>query len=95
MYRFHLQFIGACKRKDGKEVNLRRKMRFIHSYWFVNMSLDKLVSFVTVEAFAILDNPFSASQTTEEIKLLHRKGFYPYSYKDSFENFNETKLLRP
>ena len=52
-------------------------MRFIDSYWFMNMSLDKLIFFLPVEAFAILDNHFSASHTTEEIKLLHPKYFSP------------------
>ena len=41
------------------------------------MSLDKLFSFPPVEDFAILDNHFSASHTTEKIKLLHRKFFTP------------------
>ena len=85
-------FVGVYKREDGKEVSFYEEMRFIDSYRFMNMSLDKLVSFLPVEAFAILDDHFSASHTTEEIKLLHRKGFYPYSYADSFEKFNETKL---
>ena len=84
-------FVGVYKREDGKEVSIYEEMRFIDSYRFMNMSLDKLISFLPVEAFAILDDHFSASHTTEEIKLLHRKGFYPYSYADSFEKFNETK----
>ena len=88
-------FVGVYKREDGKEVSIYEEMRFIDSYRFMNMSLVKLVSFLPVEASAILDDLFSASHTTEEIKLLHRKGFCPYSYADRFEKFNETKLPPP
>ena len=72
-------------------MSIYEEMKLIDSYRFMNMSLGKLVSFQPVEVSAILDNHFSASHT-EEKKILHQKGSYPYSYADSFEKFNETKL---
>ena len=59
----------------------------------MNMGLEKLVSYIRLEALAILDNHFQ--RTTIQKKLLHRKGFYHYSNADSFEKSNKTKLAPP
>ena len=65
-------------------------MRFIDSYQFLP-SLEKLVSYLPTESFQILDNYFQNYQPIER-ELLHQKGFYPYSYFDSFEKFQENQL---
>ena len=52
--------------------------------------MEKLVSYLPTESFQILDNYFQNYQPKE--RILHQKGFYPYSYSDSFDKFNENQL---
>ena len=62
---------------------------FIVSMLFLNSSLDKLVKNLGDEDFKYLSGEFSG----EQLKLVKKKGGYPYKYMDSFERFKETKLL--
>ena len=66
-------------------------MRFIDSYRFLPSSLEKLVSYLPTESFQITDNYFQNYQTIER-ELLHQKGFYHYSYFDSFQKFQDNQL---
>ena len=66
-------------------------LRFIDSYRFMTFSLEKLAGFLPQEKFKTLDRCFS-DYSTEDISLIHQKGYYPYSYFDNFDKFLETKL---
>ena len=71
--------------KSGKFRNVFENLRFIDSYKFMQPSLSTLVN--------NLENFFKAKgHSMEKIDLLKRKGFYPYSYIDSFKKFNEPRL---
>ena len=67
-------------------------MRFLDSFRFMGMSLEKLVSFLPTDGFKIIDNHFEEKFAKKQIKLLHQKSFYPYSYFDNFERFSEKRL---
>ena len=54
-------------------------------------SLDKLVSYLPAENFSLLDNRFP-QHFSEDLQLLHQKGFHPCSSFDSNENFQENSL---
>ena len=54
-------------------------------------SLEKLVSYLPEDKFEILDKVFPDYSKVER-NLLHQKGYYPYSYFDNFEKFQEEKL---
>ena len=61
---------------------------FLDSYQFMNFSLDNLVKNLPDEAFKYTDEEFQG----EELKLVKRKGVYPYDHMDSFQKFEETEL---
>ena len=56
---------------------------------FMNSGLDKLVNNLSDEDFKYLVVEFGS----ENSELLKHKGDYPYEYTNSFERFNEEKLL--
>ena len=56
---------------------------------FMNSSLDKLVENLSDEDFKYLVEEFGH----ENLELLKQKDAYPYEYINSFERFNEEKLL--
>jgi len=62
-------------------------LRFIDSVNFMQSSLDKLVKgskeFPIVEKIVVEEN---------KLKLLLKKGIYPYKHMDAFERFDETQL---
>ncbi|KFM58535.1 hypothetical protein X975_19802, partial [Stegodyphus mimosarum] len=68
--------------------NLRISLIFIDSFQFMNASLEKLVSNLPEEKFRILKENIHH----QDIKLLLRKGVYPYEYINSFDKFKETQL---
>ena len=53
-------------------------LRFLDSFRFMNTSLEQLVDSMLDNNFRILDKHFDDYQTSD-VKLLHGKGFYPYS----------------
>ena len=65
-------------------------LRFIDSFRFMASSLEKLASYLPKEKFKILDNCFADYPETDR-DLLHQKGYYPYSYFDDFNKFQEEK----
>ena len=81
---------------------LGKHLTFLDSYQFMNFSLDKLVENLPDEAFKYIDEEFhcethsvahSVAQTSgEQLKLVKRKGVYPYDHMDSFQKFEETEL---
>ena len=74
--------------EDEKEVVVKRELRFIDSYKFMNFPLEKLVNNLTENDFVNTSKYFSG----EKLSLLKRKGVYPYEWLDSVERLNETQL---
>ena len=68
---------------------LNKNLVFIDSMQFMNSSLDKLVKNLSDKDFKYLIEEFGS----ENVELLKHKGAYPYKYRNSFERFNEEKLL--
>ena len=68
---------------------LNQNLVFIDSMQFMNSSLDKLAKNLSDKDFKYLIEEFGS----ENLELLKPKGTYPYEYMDSFERFNEEKLL--
>nr|CAI5851910.1 unnamed protein product [Callosobruchus analis] len=63
--------------------------RFIDSFKFMNSSLDKLSSYLT--EYPILKSEL-LQYTEEHIKLLTKKGVYPYNFTDSIDKFSYPHL---
>ena len=73
--------------EEGKEVNVKRELRFIDSLRFMASSLDKLSSNLKIYLFVNLKKYYSGNQ----LSLLLRKGVYPYDYVDCLKKFDEKK----
>jgi len=76
--------------KDGKEVVVKRELRFIDSYRFMPTSLDSLSKNLSKEKFKFLKR--YCNYSVIHMDLVIRKGIYPYDYMDSLQKFNETQL---
>ena len=72
--------------KKGKEVEIKREIRFLDSFKFMASGLAGLANNLT--SFPNLENQFQG----EQLNLLKRKGVYPYDYMNNIDKFNETKL---
>ena len=68
---------------------LNKSLVFIDSMQFMDSSLEKLVKNLSDKDFKYLVEVFGS----ENLKLLKQKRGYPYEYMNSFERFNEEKLL--
>ena len=79
---------GSYMNKKGETKPLFYKIRFIDSFKFMSTSLDSLVNNLPEEAFNNLERYY----TGDELRLVKRKGVYPYEYMDSLERFKENKL---
>ena len=64
--------------EEGKEVNVKRELRFIDSLRFMASSLDKFSSNLKIDQFVNLKKYYSGNQ----FSLLLRKGVYPCDYVD-------------
>ena len=73
---------------EGKEVYVKRELRFIDSLRFMSTSLDKLSSNLKIYQFVNLKKYYSGNQ----LSLLLRKGVYPYDYVDGLKKSDETSL---
>ena len=76
--------------KEGKEVNVKRELRFMDSLRLTASSLDKLSSNLKIDQFVNLKKYYSGNQ----LSLLLRKGVYPYDYVDCMKKL-ELKLGLP
>ena len=74
--------------KEGKEVNVKRELRFIDSLRVMASSLDKLSSNLNIDQFVNLKKYYSGNQ----LRLFLIKGVYPYDYADYMKKFDETSL---
>ena len=78
---------GEYKNKKGETKNKYFKIVFKDSMKFLKSSVEALVNNLPKDGFNNLEKYF----TTEQIKLLKQKGFYPYEYMDSIEKLKDTK----
>ena len=74
--------------EEGKEVNVKRELRFIDSLRFMTSSLGKLSSNLKIDQFVNMKKYYSGNQ----LSLLLRKGVYPYVYVDCLKKLHETSL---
>ena len=63
-------------------------LKFLDSLQFLNCSLDNLVKNLKEDQFINMKKHYKG----EQLKLLMKKGVYPYEYMDSFEKFKEKNL---
>ena len=74
--------------EEGKEVNVKRELRFIDSLRFMASSLDKLSSILKIDQYVNLKKYYSGNQ----LSLLLRRGVYPYDYIDCLKKIDEKSL---
>ena len=74
--------------KEGKEVNVKRELRFIDSLRFMASSLYKISSNLKIDQFVNFKKYYSGNQ----LSLLLRKGVCPYDYVDSMRKLDEASL---
>jgi hypothetical protein len=74
--------------KEGKEVLVKRELRFLDSFRFMASSLDALSKNLEDEQCGEMAKHYGG----EQFQLLRKKGVYPYEYIDSIERLDETKL---
>ena len=73
---------------------LNNNIVFLDSMLFMKSSLDKLVKNLGSEDFKYLNEEYSGEcNSIEKLKLVKKKGIYPYEYFNSFKKFKETNLL--
>lgn len=105
---FIIPFLGRCENISVIPSNSEKyisfsikfkgcstKIRFVDSFKFLSSSLDTLVNNLQNKSKSISDIfPHMANIINDEnkIKLLTRKGVFPYNYFNSFERLNETRL---
>ena len=77
--------------RNQNVIPIYEENRFIDFLRFMQSSLNKLVQCLPEDSFDILDNHFEYSDQND-VKLLHGKGFYSYSYMDTFRKFKLKKL---
>ena len=73
--------------KKGKTKDKNFKIVFKDSLKFMASSMKALVNNLSKDDFKNLEKYF----TSEEIKLLKQKGFYPYEYMDNIEKLKDRK----
>ena len=76
---------------EGIKREIYEHLRFIDSCRFMMSSLDSLVQNLPIDKFQYLNKHFM-SYGEDNIKLLRKKGHYPYSYMDGPARFEETEL---
>ncbi|XP_022784275.1 uncharacterized protein LOC111324871 [Stylophora pistillata] len=78
------------KKKD-KDVEVKRELRFIDSFKFMPSKLDELVNNLAKKGESFFQNT-GKYYHGEKLKLLMRKGVYPYEWMDSIYKLDETEL---
>ena len=63
------------------------QLKFLDSFQFMSLSLEKLVAATDKSDFKLTKSAFG-----DKADVLLRKGVYPYEYIDSLDRFNETQL---
>ena len=79
------------KKRKTNEVFVIEYLRFIASFQFMPVSLEKLIQTLPADKFTILDN-FYRGYSADQRKLLRKKGSFHFSYVGSFKKLSETSL---
>ena len=74
--------------EEKKEVEVKRKIRFIDSFKFMATSLDSLVKNLPKDSFKNLTEFYEGDQ----LDLIKRKGVFPYDWFDNFGRLSSTSL---
>ena len=74
-------------KKNHKNATITNNLRFLKSLQFMSQNLDSLAKTLKIDDFPLLKTFFSSIHATVDWKLLTRKGYFPYSYLDSFRKF--------
>ena len=80
--------VGSYTSKKEETKPLHHQIRFIDSFKFMAISLDKLVNNLPKDAF----NNIKRYYANDKLSLLTRKGVCPYEYMTSPERLKETQL---
>ena len=75
-------------KEKEKKVEVKREIRFIDSFKFMQTSLENLVKNLSRDQCKNMAKRFDE----DKLDILLRKGVYPYEYMNCFEKFKETKL---
>ncbi|PFX30928.1 Schlafen family member 5 [Stylophora pistillata] len=78
-------------KKEEKDVEVKRELRFIDSFKFMASSLDELVKNLAKKGRPFFKNT-GRYYSGEKLKLLMRKGVYPYEWMDSIHKLDESHL---
>ncbi|XP_022810632.1 uncharacterized protein LOC111347672 [Stylophora pistillata] len=78
-------------KEEEKDVVVKRELRFIDSFKFMASSLDKLVNNLVKKGESFFENT-GKYYSGEKLKLLMRKGVYPYEWVDSIHKLDEPQL---
>jgi hypothetical protein len=85
----YTQNISCIPQNHEKYVTFNvNNMKFIDSLQFLNSSLDSLVKNLTPEQYINMGQHYKG----EQLKLLLKKGVYPYEWVDTFDKFNVQEL---
>ena len=82
--------LARVKYKNGTEVCKNIQLRFIDSYRFMALGLEKLVANLDDDQWCKNLREFYKEE--EAFKLMRRKGAYPYQYMDGWGKFEEIRL---
>ena len=80
--------VYSYTKKDGENVDVFKKIRFIDSFKFMTSSLDVLSKNLNGKQCKNLKKFYRG----KHFDLLKRKGVYPYDYVDSVDKLSETSL---
>ena len=83
---FQKTIIVGVYKKEGREIKVKRNIRFLDSFRFMPSSLAELAS--NLSQHYNLSMFFGGS----ELELVKKKGVYPCDYMDSFKRLSETSL---
>ena len=78
------------EKNDGKEKDIRREIRFIDPFKFMNLFLSSLVDNLPSHTLKILAMYYP--HDAEKFTLMTRKGVFPYDWFDSLEKLKVTQL---
>ena len=80
--------VGSYTNKEGKDKDIKHKIRFIDSFKFMSDSLESLINNLPDDGFNNLERFYKG----EKLSLVKQKGFYPYEYMNSLKRFKENKI---
>ncbi|XP_071056528.1 uncharacterized protein [Onthophagus taurus] len=81
--------VGENIDNKGKLRRVHMKLRFVDSFRFMALSLEKLGSFLEDNQCVQIRKYF---RNEEQFRLIRQKGVFPYSFVDSFEKLNLSAL---